>query len=232
MVDSCAAKNYPPTMVISSRVLQLLIALCCLVFALPAFGQREPSPVRPPQPGEGGDATLPAGYKGVVWGASAEAIMAILGGMEVQATPDPHLRKLIELPPPGSEGDGMVRHWTLWDDKLVEVTMFFPGPFTLREGRELREAFENKYGPARLEKISKGVERGSSAWDVKVEKQIVEKRWLWQDPFTIQMLKNDVLTGQWINIRQSRMFEASRNAQAEQERKEAQSKKVKSIILD
>ena len=197
------------------------------------MAQKSPSSKRPPAPGKGGDAVLPAGFKGVVWGASAEAIMAIRGGMEMQVTPDRHIRKLIELPMPGTEsGDGMVRHWTLWDDKLIEVTMFFPGEFTVREGRELREAFEKKYGPGRLEKITKGVETGTNAWNVKVEKQIVEQRWLWQDPFTIQELRNNVRKGQWVNVRQSRMFEASRDAQIEVERQNAQSKKVKSIVLD
>lgn len=216
----------------SPKSILLLLALILLLPGV-AMAQKGPQSKRPPQPGEGGDAVLPAGFKGVVWGASAEAIMAIRGGMEMQVTPDRHIRKLIELPTPGTESDdGMVRHWTLWDDKLIEVTMFFPGEFTIREGRELREAFEKKYGPGNLEKITKGVETGSNAWNVKVEKQIVEQRWLWQDPFTVQELRNNVRKGQWVNVRQSRMFEASRDAQIEVERQKAQSKKVKSIVLD
>ena len=65
-----------------------------------------------------------------------------------------------------------------------------------------------------------------------LEKQVVVQRWLWQAPFTIQELRNDVRKGQWVNVRQSRMFEASRDAQLEIERQKAQSKKVKSIVLD
>jgi len=152
--------------------------------------------------------------------------------MELQVTPDPHIKKLIELPAPGDTGDGMIRHWTLWDDKLIEVTMFFPGQFTVREGRELRERFEAKYGPGRLEKTKKNVESGSSVYNVKVEEQVVEQRWVWQDPFTVQELRNDVRKGQWVCVRQSRMFEASRNAQDEVERSQAKSKRVKSIQLD
>ncbi len=215
------------------RHLHCLLLLIGLALLLPGTALPQQQAVtKGPAPGEGGDSVLPAGFKGVVWGASSEAIMAIRGGMEVQATPDHHIRKLIELPPPGTEGDGIVRHWTLWDDQLIEVTMFFPGQFTIREGRELREAFEKKYGSGRLDKIAKNVESGTSAWNVKVEKQVVVQRWLWQDPFTIQELRNDVRKGQWVNVRQSRMFEASRDAQLEIERQKAQSKKVKSIVLD
>jgi len=216
------------------QTLQSQLLLLTLIVMLPGatLAQGPRAVAKGPAPGEGGDSVLPAGFKGVVWGASAEAIMAIRGGMEMQATPDRHIRKLIELPPPGSEGDGIVRHWTLWDDQLIEVTMFFPGQFTIREGRELREAFEKKYGAGRVDKISKNVETGTDAWNAKLEKQVVVQRWLWQDPFTIQELRNDVRKGQWVNVRQSRMFEASRDAQLEIERQEAQSKKVKSIVLD
>jgi len=208
----------------------LILALLLLLPTGVAAQSAKASP--PPPPGSGGDAVLPAGYRGVVWGASAQALMAIRGGMELQVTPDRHIKKLIELPPPGDDGDGMVRHWTLWDDQLVEVTMYFPGRFTVREGRELRDRFEDKYGTGRLEKTKRGVETGTSVWNVKVEAQVVEQRWVWQDPFTIQELRNDVRKGQWVCIRQSRMFKASRQAQDEAERNQAHSQRVKSIVLD
>jgi len=215
----------------NEQVLSLLAVLVLLVSAQPAAAA-DKAVAPPPPPGSGGDAVLPAGYRGVVWGASGQGLMAIRGGMELQVTPDPRIKKLIELPPPGVDGDGMVRHWTLWNDQLVEVTMFFPGEFTVREGRELKERFESKYGAGRLEKTKKGVESGTSAWDVKVEEQVVEQRWVWQDPFTIQELRNDVRKGQWVCVRQSRMFEVSRKAQDAADRKKAHSKRVKSIVLD
>ena len=85
------------------RHLHCLLLLIGLALLLPgtALPQRQ-AVTKGPAPGEGGDSVLPAGFKGVVWGASSEAIMAIRGGMEVQATPDHHIRKLIELPPPGT----------------------------------------------------------------------------------------------------------------------------------
>ena len=217
-----------------NRPTRSLLAVLCLMLLLAASAHaaEQAQTSSGSVPGQGGDAVLPAGFMGVVWGASAEAIMAIRGGMEMQVTPDRHIRKLIDLPPLGSTGDGIVRHWTLWDDRLIEVTMFFPGEFTLREGRELTDAFEKKYGPGRLEKTTKGIEVGTDAWNSKVEKQVVEQRWLWQDPFTIQELRNNVRKSHWVNVRQSRMFEQSRDAQLQIERQEAQSKKVKSIVLD
>jgi hypothetical protein len=215
----------------NEQILSLLAVLMMLVSAQPAAAAGK-GVTPPPPPGSGGDSVLPAGYRGVAWGASAEALMAIRGGMELQVTPDPRIKKLIELPPPGADSEAIVRHWTLWNDKLVEVTMFFPGEFTVREGRELKERFETQYGPGRLEKTRKSVESGTSVWDVKVEQQIVEQRWVWQDPFTIQELRNDVRKGQWVCVRQSRMFEVSRQAQDQADRKKAHSKRVKSIVLD
>ena len=165
--------------------LPLLLAL----LLLPATAAAQNSIFGNPDdlPGEGGDAVLPAGYQGILWGISPEALMAVRGrAMEPLNTPDPHLTMLIESSPPGEEGGISTLKWKFWDRKLMEVAVFYSGPFTKREGRELRNKFVTKYGEA----LYKAVERERPPMlSTKVDWQSVqEETWTWQDPFTIQAL--------------------------------------------
>lgn len=209
-----------------------LTLLLCLVL-LPATAAAQDSIFGNPNdlPGEGGDAVLPSGFRGVRWGISAEALMAVRGRpMEPLNAPDKHLTWLIESPPPGEEGGVTTVKWKFWDGRLMEVQVFYQGPFTRREGRELRNKFVTKYGEASYKKAEK--ERPpmlarNVAWD-----PVDEERWTWQDPFTIQMLRRTSKDEVWFLVRQSRVYEAMRLLQDKREREEARSAKVRGIDLD
>jgi len=221
------------------RRLSILFLTSLLIAALPAVATAQAPGIsradqkddRPPPPGVGGDRVIPAGYKGVAWGIGVEAIQAIKGPMELQITPDPHIKRLIQAPPPGSDAGVPVLHWVFWDEKLYEVTIFFPGPFTSREGRELVSKFESQYGPGRRDSKKKYLGRVNKR-DSSMLEEVIEDKWIWQDPFSVQALWHDVLENQWKCVRQSRMYEASRQAQEEDERNVARSKRVRSIELD
>ncbi len=206
--------------------------LCLLLFlTAPALAQDSIFGNPNDLPGEGGDAVLPAGYKAVRWGINPEALMAVRGRpMEPQNSADPHLQWLIESPPPGESGGIQTVKWKFWDGQLMEVQVHYRGPFTRREGRELRNKFVTRYGEAVYKKTE--TERppmlsSRAAWD-----PIQEERWTWQDPFTIQMLRRTAADEVWTLVRQSRVLEAMRLLQDKREREEARSARVREIDLD
>lgn len=207
------------------------LLLCSLLLAAPAAAQDSTFGNPADLPGEGGDAVLPSGYRDIRWGINPEALMAVRGRqMEPQNTPDPHIQWLIESPPPGEGGGVATVKWKFWDAKLMEAQIFFRGPFTRREGRELRNKFVTKYGEASYKKSEK--ERPpmlsrNIAWE-----PLNEERWTWQDPYTIQMLRRTVTDEVWFLVRQSRVYEAMRLLQDKREREQARSAKVRGIDLD
>ncbi len=212
-------------------MLRLLPLLCLLLLPAPAAAQDSIFGNPNDLPGEGGDAVLPSGYKGIRWGMGEAALAAVRGRpMEPQNTPDPHIKWLIESPPPGEQGGVSTVKWKFWDGKLMEVHVYYKGPFTRREGRELRNKFVTRYGEASYKKLEKERPPMLStrvAWD-----PINEERWTWQDPFTIQVLRREAADEVWFLVRQSRVYEAMRLLQDKREREEARSARVREIDLD
>jgi hypothetical protein len=213
------------------RMPRLFSLLFVLLFASPAgavdtiFGN--PADL----PGEGGDAVLPSGYKGVLWGIGPEALMAVRGHtMETLHATDPHLTWLIETPPAGESGGVQTVKWKFWDGKLMEAHIYYTGPFTKREGRELRNKFVTRYG----ETDYKAVERKRPQMlSSKVQWEPVrEERWTWQDPYTIQLLQRTAQDEVWFLVRQSRVYEAMRLLQDKREREDSKSARVREIDLD
>lgn len=208
----------------------LVLVLTLALVPLPAAAQTifgNPNDL----PGEGGDAVLPSGYKGVRWGIAPAPLMAVRGRpMEPIKTPDPHVHWLIETPPVGESGGIQTVKWKFWDDKLMEVQVFYRGPFTSREGRELRNKFVTRYGEANYEKKER--ERPPFlAANVQWEPTL-EERWTWQDPYSVQMLRRMAEDENWLLVRQSRVYEAMRLLQDKREREQAKSAKVRAIDLD
>ncbi len=210
-----------------TRTLGLLIAL---LIAAPAAAQKLPT-LGTDEPGLGGDAVLPAGYKDLRWGISPRSLMAVRGrAMETQNTSDPHLSWLIETPPPGESGGRTAVKWKFWDDKLIEVHVYFVEFPSRREGEQLMHKFQERYGDSKFERIMKDVD--IHGFDSLKKQPIAEERWTWQDPFTIQVLRRVVDDEQWTQVRQSRVYEAKRLLQDKKDRAEARSERVRSIELD
>ncbi len=211
----------------------MLRLLALLALLLPASAAAQDSIFGNPNdlPGEGGDAVLPSGYQDVLWGIAPDALMAVRGRpMEPQNVPDPHIKWLIEMPAPGEDGGVSTVKWKFWDDKLMEVQVFYKGPFTKREGRELRNKFVTKYGESayKAREVARPATMSSKAeWET-----IQEERWTWQDPFTVQMLQRTAKDEVWYVVRQSRVYEAMRLLQDKREREQARSARVREIDLD
>ncbi len=200
---------------------------------VPVGAQESIEETRRSVPGEGGDAVLPAGYQGIVWSAAAVPLQHMRGkGMEPIAAPAPGVRYLLEAPPPGdNSGVGIVK-WKLWTDRLIEVQIHFPGPFTPHDGRALVQRFEDQYGSGKHEVIRSERHTGLRWTSSPTHFPIVEERWVWEDPFTTQILRREVETEQWTCIRKSRLLDAARAVHAERAMQEARSEKVQSIELD
>ncbi len=180
-------------------------------------------------PGEGGDSQLPAGYKGVVWGANSVSIQALRGRpLERQSTASSHVVYLIEAPPPGDKTTKRVVKWKLWDGALMEVQVLFEGPFNRSESRELVHKFESRYGEGNHEE--KKVKQHYN-WDSKTD-LVVDEWWTWEDPFTTQMLKKNIGDNSWTVLRKSRVLEANRDRQRTDEKSQTKTGRVQGIDLD
>jgi hypothetical protein len=213
----------------ASRVITL--AATC-VLAVSAAAPAAAAPGRP-VPGKGGDAVLPSGYQGVLWGISPNALQAVRGrAMETQITPDPHIVLLIETPEPGSDDASTVVQWRFWDEKLFEIHLFYDTELTVKEGVELVSRYEEKYGGPRHEVLREEVDTNNDGRPDTEGKKIHEERWVWEDAFTLQILRRQVSAAQWTCMRRSRMLEASRQVQDEKDREKVRSHRVKSIELD
>ncbi len=178
-------------------------------------------------PGVGGDAVLPAGAKNIVWGATPEIVQGIrLRGMEHQPTQNPHITWLIDAPLPGETDVTEVIKWKFWDGRLIEVHILYEGPFTRSEGRDLVGKFQRHYGDGKHEAIY------AATSPLKQTREIAQQWWTWQDPFTIQVLKENREQKTWFVIRHSRVLEDARRAQEQRELDEARTQRVREIELD
>ncbi len=210
---------------------RLVLLLIIALLPLPAAAQTSIFGNPNDLPGEGGRSVLPPGYQGILWGIGPEALVAVRGRpMESQNVPDPHIKWLIEVAPPGEDGGVATLKWKFWDDKLIEVHVYYRGPFTRREGRELRNKVVTRYGEAAYK--AKKQERppmlpSSAPW---VPVQVEE--WNWQDPYPVQMLHRTSHEEVWFLVRQSRVYEAMRLLQDKREREQARSARVREIDLD
>jgi len=180
-------------------------------------------------PGEGGDSHLPAGYKGVVWGANSISVQALRGRpLERQSTASSHVVYLIEAPLPGDKTTKRVVKWKLWDDALMEVQILFEGPFNRSESRELVHKFESRYGEGNHEEKK---QKQHYNWDRKTD-LVVDEWWTWEDPFTTQMLKKNLGDNSWTVLRKSRVLEANRDRQQTDEKTQTKTGRVQGIDLD
>jgi len=59
-----------------------------------------------------------------------------------------------------------------------------------------------------------------------------EERWIWEDPFTVQMLLRDVDENTWSCYRQSKVLEERRLIQERRELDDIRSQKVQDVKLD
>jgi len=179
--------------------------------------------------GDGSDSHLPAGYKGVVWGASSMSIQALRGRpLERQSTASSHVVYLIEAPLPGDKTTKRVIKWKLWDDALIEVQILFEGPFNRSESRELVHKFESRYGVGNHEERK---EKLHYNWDAKTDR-LVDEWWTWEDSFTTQMLKKNIADTSWTVLRKSRVLEANRDRQRTDEKSQTKTGRVQGIDLD
>ncbi len=176
--------------------------------------------------------SLPAGFQGVVWGATPEGVQAIRGRpLEGQPTSDPHVSWLIEWPIPGEEtaNDTGIVKWRFWDNHLIEVQQYLPGELTHTEGRELVTRFEQRYGPGDAKKQGQGTEM---AYGVLTEVERPANQWIWQDDFTLQFLHQEREKQQWAVIRQSRILEAARTIQEIKERAMVKSPRIQNVTIE
>jgi hypothetical protein len=207
----------------------LIVALSLSLPSPPASAGAAGAKSTEQEPGQDGDSRLPAGYRGVVWGAKSITIQAQRGRpLERQSTASSHVLYLIEAPLPGDKDTKRVIKWKLWDDALIEVQVHYEGPFNRSESRELVYKFESRYGAGNHEKKK---EKQHYNWDSKTDR-VVDEWWTWEDPFTTQMLKKNPNENSWTVVRKSRVLQANRDRQRKDERSQTKSGRVQSIDLD
>lgn len=183
-------------------------------------------------PGRGGDAVLPAGYRKVLWGIAPVPMQHVRGlAMEDLPTADRDVKLLIEAPPPGERSAIATVKYKFWREQLYRVEVFYAAPLTKKEGRELQQRFEAKYGTP--EYSSKPLPRVhmDGVWVEPGE----ERTWVWSDPFTVQSLMVDTRTDAWNMVRQSRVIEYTRLVENRKEREvgaEASTDKIKNLEID
>ncbi|MEE2829725.1 MAG: hypothetical protein VX498_11110 [Myxococcota bacterium] len=216
----------------------LLLPLLLLFLALAApigvttltAPARAQSPVPKAQTpaGTGGDAVLPAGYKEVRWGANTLAVQALRGRALEQIVSNSHVTYLIEAPLPGDKNASQVIKWKFWDNQLTEVQIEYFGPFNKTERREMVYKFESQYGPGHHEERKR---KQHHSWAENTD-ILVAEWWTWEDPFTVQMLQRNIDEKNFTSVRKSRVLEARRDKQLEQERQETRTDRVQEIDLD
>jgi hypothetical protein len=207
----------------------LTVALSLSLPSPPANARAGSAKATDEEPGQGGDSRLPAGYKGVVWGAKSITIQAQRGRpLERQSTASSHVLYLIEAPLPGDKDTKRVIKWKLWDGALIEVQVHYEGPFNRSESRELVHKFESRYGAGHHEEKK---EKLHYNWDAKTD-LVVDEWWTWEDPFTTQMLKKNMNENSWTVVRKSRVLQANRDRQRKDEKFQTKSGRVQSIDLD
>lgn len=210
-------------------LLCLILGLSLPLTVLPADAAETASKSTEVVPKEGGNSHLPAGYKGVVWGANPTVIQALRGRpLERQSTASSHVVYLIEAPLPGDKTTKRVVRWKLWDGALIEVQILFEGPFNRSENREMVHKFESRYGPGRHEEKKTKLHYN---WDRKTDR-VVDEWWTWEDPFTTQMLKKNMDDDSWTAVRKSRVLEANRDRQRNDEKSQTKTGRVQGIDLD
>lgn len=184
--------------------------------------QEEPTP---PQPGVGGDAELPAGFQQIRWGATADILMKVRGGMERQPVAAKDITVYIEQPAPGAARSDII-HYKLWRDQLLELQIHYQDRLIGSEAHQFVRRVESKYGKAKHV-----VKRGPQYWS-KESSDVEEESWQWEDPFTIQVLIRDPKTEEWSMLRRSKVLEHVRVHTQAREAETDQDNKVNQIPID
>lgn len=184
--------------------------------------QEEPTP---PTPGKGGDAVLPAGFQQIRWGASAEILMGVRGGMERQPQAGGDVVLYIEQAPPGGERRDII-HYRLWRDQLFEVTIHYQDPLVGAEAHQFLRRVEDHYGDG------DHIVKRAGAMLLIESQPIIAESWQWEDPFTIQLLIRDPKTNEWSMLRRSTVLADFRVRKEAQEVETDQDHKINKIPID
>ena len=208
--------------------LTLILALLAVLGAGPALAQggltianqEEPTP---PRPGVGGDAELPAGFKEIRWGASAEILMAVRGGMERQPVVGKDVTLYIEQAPPGAARRDIV-HYRLWRDQLLELRIHYQDTLVGAEAHQFLRRVEKIYGKGKHGRAKTGESVGGV--------DVIEESWQWEDPFTVQVLIHNTMSREWSMLRRSKVLEDRRVYTEAREAETDQANKVNQIPID
>jgi hypothetical protein len=212
--------------------MRLTIAATCLLsllLAAPVSAQsgitisaaEEPTP---PTPGVGGDAVLPAGFQQIRWGATAEILMGVRGGMERQPQAFSDISLYIEQAAPG-EGRRDIIHYKLWRDQAYEVKIHYQDLLSGPEAHQFLRRVQDVYGEAK-HSVGRADRGQKGAGGVKVES------WQWEDPFTIQVLLRDAVSNEWSMLRRSKVLADVRVRQEARDVVTNQDHKINKIPID
>jgi len=181
--------------------------------------------VERPVPGQGGDAVLPAGFQEIRWGASVEILQVTHGPLERRPSPKTDLELLIEAPAPGEPSRNIV-HYTLWRDQLLELRLYYQERLVGGEALDFVARVEEAYG-AGEHSVTRGVNTPSGRPGA-----VIEERWVWEDPFTTQILLRDPETNEWSMVRRSRVLSEYQKASEEREADQSRDDRIKSLPID
>ena len=177
-----------------------------------------------PQPGIGGDAVLPAGFQELRWGASAEVLTAVRGGMERRPVSESDVTVLIEAPAPGDPRADII-HYKLWRDQLIELRIYYQDRLVGGDAHQFVRRVQDAYGDGD-HIVKRNPYQGGG------QPEILEESWQWEDPFTIQVLIREPQTNEWSMVRRSKVLEARQVRTVAKERETNADHRVNQIPID
>ena len=213
------------------RLMIVVGFLLSLLLAAPASAQHEGLTIvnqeepTPPTPGKGGDAVLPAGFQEIRWGATAEILMGVRGGMERQPQAAGDVVLYIEQAAPGAERRDII-HYKLWRDQLYEVTIHYQDVLVGTEAHQFLRRVQDTYGDG--DHIQKRRQKMQSL----PGEPVTSESWQWEDPFTIQLLIREPDTNEWSMLRRSKVLADVRVRTEAREAETDQDHKINKIPID
>ncbi len=156
-----------------------------------------------PDPDDLSDSRLPAGYKASRWGMSGAAVQA-LRGYALEKYPDPMHPEVYQLHETilDENSPTITIRYTFYKDRLMEVTQYLRPDFIELAESNLLTPYTEEYGPY----AHKDTRMGRKDHAVRINREILERKWTWCDRFTEVVLARQLEITEVVLRRNSRLI--------------------------
>ncbi len=184
----------------SKLLLPMVTVVAAAALALPERGQAQTC--GEPHANDLSDAHLPAGYKSVRWGMSADEVQALRGHpLERYTDMNPEIFQLREEILE-ENSPTVTLMYVFYKDRLMEVTQYLRPDFIELAESSLLTPYIEKYGPHGDVETLRGPQDPTSS----INRTILEKRWIWCDRFTEVVLARQLQHSEVMMRRSSRLL--------------------------